>query len=163
MAQVPLPLPLLGLGFPNKQMSSLNLGFLPRLGGQAFQLASSCSQEEVFVPRQELAWLSGGSQSNPYHSLLPASEELALWSGGRWSCWYHATGARMVVGWRTPRAHFQSSSASYLTGASQSCCAKTGLGCQPHLAGICSTYLYPFVQINKLKLQERQRLLGQWM
>lgn len=53
------PTALLGLGFLEEQMSSLKLGFLPRQAGQESSWLHSYSREEVSVPGQELAWLSG--------------------------------------------------------------------------------------------------------
>lgn len=80
VAQVPLPLPLLGLGFPNKQMSSLNLGFLPRLRDQAFQLASFLFPRGSICPQAGTGLALRGKPKQPIPlSLLPASEELALW------------------------------------------------------------------------------------
>lgn len=64
------PLPPLGLSFLKKQMSSLNLGFLPRRGGQDSSWPHSYSQEEISVPGQEMAWLSGEGEAT--HTTLPA-------------------------------------------------------------------------------------------
>lgn len=146
MRSLSAPPALLGLGFLEEQLSALNLGFLPRQGGQDSSWPHSCSREDVSVPGQELAWLSG--KLKQHAPLSPLS------LGG-----LGAAGGRASLR-RAPASGTRREAGREVLGTSKPCGVKAGLARGPPLTRAGPSRSYPFVPLRKRRLPKGQRPRG---
>lgn len=101
--------------------------------------------------------LLGKAKATHTTFLPPASEEPALWlqgAGGQ----RHCPRGKEEGGMGGAADSFPELRGLLPQWSVTVCCVQAGLGCWPHLAGVCAIHTHPFAQMSKQRLRDGQRL-----